>query len=488
MKRLLLFCFCLIAIIVLAFSFRLLLSPSKQVQPSVSCFSSNGVCLPFNAVNFPSAWYYSGRTYVAYLGRSSVNDCELYVTYFDHKLGTWSKAVKVDNALTLDYHGCPAIMVDNKGYIHVFHACDDFGFPFVHYRSKNPQDITVWAKQTNVENGSASYDWSYPKIVRINNMVWLEYSFRNGTCNGIYSRIVLMKKSIDNGEKWGLSQPIILNGTEGNNLYGVYQGGCEINAMQIYTTWCYISNQTLRKTNVYCAYLNTIDSKMYSLGGLDLGSAINYTSANLYCKVYDTKNNCTNYAPIHIDSKGNPWIIYINGLGYPSAGGAFSFYSIYWNGSAWSRPTKIVDTVYISDFGDFIINSNHDITAYLTVGTGYFYDVLNGQPIERRGGDIEKWKWNGTSWTYSCTILSQNESGIALDFPTVPVNCHFGVELVFCQIKDNDYSANLKLYSYDGADNLLASSHDSKAAIEASSTGDNASVPIKGSGKPRVGG
>jgi antitoxin component of RelBE/YafQ-DinJ toxin-antitoxin module len=134
---------------------------------------------------------------------------------------------------------------------------------------------------------------------------------------------------------------------------------------------------------------------------------------------------------MHLDANGYPWIIYIKGLD-PT----WTFYHVRWNGSSWTSPETIVATDNQFNYCDFIIHSTTDIECYLTA---------TGQA--GRGGDIEKWNWNGSSWSKVATVFTETASGYALNNPVIPVN-HDTVGLVFSEVKADEYVTLLKVYAY----------------------------------------
>jgi len=420
------------------------LTISDTVVPEAA-FVENGISQPFIGQNYPVAWHYDGvndHTYFAYGGYTSgATDYDLYVTYYDHDTETWATPVKVDDASGIDVHYCPALMVDNNGYIHIVSGAGS-NVALRHYKSNSSENISAWTEQTAIETAQADILWTYPKFVRNGDTVWLIYG-RSTSSGGTVSRYWLVRKSTDNCASWGSSQEIISNGDTGGVKYGAYLSYPMPTAAysKIHVAWCYQTDAANNpRKNIYHAYLNTTDSKMYSMADDDLGAAISLSEANTYCKVVDSGSDNVTFPWLQLDASEYPWLLYLKGTGsgsYPDA--TCTYYHTRWNGSSWTSSESITTTDYMFQTADFVITSTADVDAYVTTdGEAGF------------GGDIEKWNWNGTAWSKVKTILTEGESGYALCHPTVCYNNHADFELVFCQVKLADYSTQLKIYAYTG--------------------------------------
>ena len=398
---------------------------------------------PLNFINYPSAWTYGTRTFMSFGAAASGNDFDLYASYYNHVTRRWASPVKIADALVKDDHGCPNVMVDNNGYIHVFHACGYDNYALKHYKSNMPLNIQSWTAQTNIEGATYDIVWSYPKAVREGDAVWLIYSYSTSS-EGTVVRRVYFKKSTDNGANWGASQLIIENGTAGDTGYGVYPGHVEKHGSKIHMTWIYVSNEdaTYPTRHVYYAYLNTNDSHMYDINNTDLGTSITYSEANSNCKIVDSGTDGVGLHALHVDSDGYPWIMYLKGSGITTK--SWTYYHTRWDGSAWTTPAAITTTGNSAggnvlegrNYQDFIIHSLTEARAFVTVAPG-------GQ----RGGDIEEWLWRPNQWTKLHTILSEDDAGAALNSPMVPYNHNDDLELLFTQINVGDYAIALDVYA-----------------------------------------
>ena len=400
-------------------------------------FVSNGMGQPFNQIDYPPAIYYNGKTYIVWQGA----DLDPYITYYDHSTKKWGSIIKVgDNPLSGDSHGAPSIILDAEGYIHVFYGCHQTSI--IHSKSDDPEDISSWTKLT-APVASATY----PKPLRIGDEIYLFY--RKTLADRQPENYV---KSTDNGETWSEEKTII---DFGQNTT-IYASNPEEKNGKIHIAWTYIPDASVDvRKNIYHAYLNLADGHLYAMDGTDLGEKVEKTEADAYCLVESSGDYEANRPVLHLDEDGNPILIYP----FEEASG-WTFHFARWNGQSWETG-KICDTNYKWNHADFIVHSTY-IEAYLTVG---------GES-GREGGDIEKWIWNGSSWSKKVTVMTQEESELPLNYPIIPVNYADELKVLFCQRGSTD----LKVYAY-GNNGFLTSKSEKYAVFWVKVAGDLSSGP-----------
>ncbi|MBV6343701.1 hypothetical protein, partial [Candidatus Magnetobacterium casense] len=234
----------------------------------VNAFATNGVNFPLGgAAISPMAHRYvdtHDRTYISYGGYTTgATDYDLYATYYDHDDLDWATPVKVADAGQIAPYWCPSITVDGAGYIHLFATADEPNYALKHYKSNSTESISAWTAQADIESADATYGWGYPKPVSYGNTLWIFYRDNPSDVSKVTQ---MFRKSTDNGANWSASQDIIDYGLD-TYYYGAYLGFVEANsdASKIYMTWSYQekNSPTYPMRHVYCAYLNTSDSKMY---------------------------------------------------------------------------------------------------------------------------------------------------------------------------------------------------------------------------------
>jgi hypothetical protein len=370
-------------------------------------FENDGAGTPISApVIHPVAFYYNNRTYIVY---AQTADLDSYITYFDHLTNTFATPVKVgDNGVAGDAHGDYAVVVDANGYIHVFGGCHNTAM--LHWKSNSAENISAWTAQANIDA-----DATYPHVIVDGSTMYVFFR-TTGTTEFAY------RKSVDNGATWGANTPIISMSEQ-----IPYVGNCELINGKVYMAWCRYSNPS--RYDYYCAYFDTSDGKMYSVGGTDLGTSIDLTEANASCKLYTGTD--TNIGVSHADTDGNVYIIF-----QVTEDGIIYFKFAKWNGISWTLE-NITTTDSTGNVSDFIVLSSTSIEAYLTTAGSAGV-----------GGDIEKWNWNGSTWSQTTVVLTQAASGRALCNPVITQNYVSPIKLIFSQTAAG--ATDIKLYAYSG--------------------------------------
>src|SRR3972149_2880498 len=171
-------------------------------------FATNGVSQPNNFIDYPSATYFNGRTYVVYQGSEDggAHTPDPYATYYAHAPSMWATPVKIANGpLTDDDHGAPSILIDASGYIHVFYGAHTK--PIQYSRSTSPESIAAWVAQPGI--------WdllTYPKPILIGSTIYLfvrECNAPGTYCWQDYTA------STDGGATWGARTKVVDFGSGG---------------------------------------------------------------------------------------------------------------------------------------------------------------------------------------------------------------------------------------------------------------------------------
>lgn len=382
-----------------------------------------------------SAYYYNGRTYVTWQGSNE----DPYVAYYDSATKTWTGPVRVGhNPLSNDDHGAPAILVDNSGYIHIMYGSHESAQQYA--KSTNPEDISAWTAMPD----PVSFGATYPNLVK-DSSGNIYFIYRGSAHAG--DTIECIIKSTDGGATWSAPQNMIdvYTTNPGDAVYALWGFQYEASLNRIHLAWVRLNATSALREDVYYAYLNLNDNNMYSVSGTNFGTTITQTEADANCKVVDSgKTVETNMATVRVDSTGKPYITYVVGSGWSDE---YNFTR--WTGSAWSAPVTITTTDTVSNGLEFFVHSSTNIEAYLVGGT----------PDYQRGGDIERWSWDGSTWTKVSTILRKADAGgtYGLNF-LVRVANGGPLEIIFDQVNvngdggANEYTvSNLGIFAYDGS-------------------------------------
>jgi len=386
-----------------------------------------GESQPFNGASSPSAYYYDGVTYAAWQG----TNLAIYVASYTRAKG-WSAPVLVDdNPLgppTNDDHGAPAIIVDNNGHIHIMYGSHDSAQKYA--RSTNPEDISAWTAMPDPVPSTRGA--TYPQLLK-DSSGNLQVIYRSGRVGDPLTSDLVedIITSTNGGATWSSPQDMInvYTGSLNDRVY-LLAGGAEYESAsnRIHLAWVRHYDTSGLRLNLYYAYLNLNDNKMYAIDGTNLGSTIDETQADAHCKAADSGTYATNQARVRVDSAGKPYIIYDE-----NTVSGWQYLFTRWTGSAWSAPATITSSRDAAC--EFFIHSSTDIEAYL---------------IPTADHPLEQWSWNGATWSKVSTIMP---GGLMLAFPTEVVN---GVDLkiVFCEINagtPNQYTlSNLGIFAYGG--------------------------------------
>ena len=391
-------------------------------------FAGNGISNPFyGAFISPTAYYYNGVTYVVWQGK----DLKPYIDCYNHSTKMWHGSVKIsDSHLTDDDHGNPAVIVDDSGYIHVFFG--SHSSPGKYSKSTNTEDITGWTAQTDI--GSQI---TYPSLIKTSEgILYLVSREKIGLQLGVNYR---------DSSDWTTSQIIISVETD---LDAIYHSNIEYDSTneRIHITWCYWDASETERVNIYHAYLRLSDSHMYAMDGTDLGTEITRVESDADCKIVDSGVYGVGISIVHLDSSNYPYIVY-----HTDTATGWEHQFIYWSGSAWESAVKITDADNAANGADFIVNSSTSIDAYCITSA-----------TDDRGGDLERWHWNGSSWSKISTILQKSDVEYdGLNNPNVVVNGVSALQCVFSDTDDQVYSHHdLEIFAVDSSDNFVTSKID----------------------------
>jgi hypothetical protein len=345
--------------------------------PPSRAIAQDGIVLPIGPpIVYPTAYYYNGRTYTAWSGDS----LDPYVTYYDHKEKTWETPVKAGtNPLSNDAHGIPAIIVDNSGYIHVMFG--SHGDPMEYVKSTNPEDISAWTVQADI--GTIT---TYANLIKANSgTIYMIHRYGDSVTGDM---AIVERHSSD----WNIQRTLVE--TESGSSDSVAYFGVEYDAAnnRVYIGWCYYDDISTKRTDIYAAYYDLTLDKMYSIGGSDLGSTVEYTEYSS-CLAVDSGVYETNFPSIHLDSNGYPHMIYP----IDTATG-WEAQHVKWNGSSWDSAITITDCDDNFNLTDFWFNDNGDIEAFVS-----YHSTLD----DAEGGSLDHWRYTGGSWSKVSTIFNR---------------------------------------------------------------------------------
>ncbi len=373
----------------------------------------------------PEAIYFNGRTYIVYNSGGATPDP--HISFYDHIAQGWSAPVKIATGpLTNDDHGTPVLAIDNNSYLHVFFGAH--GTDLEHWRSNVPEDIRFWTDQGAILTGSGGIGPAYSNVITNGTDMWIFYRHNFGGDKCAYRYIA----SSDNGSTWG-SETEFVNWGAG---ICIYPGMAEMDRDRgrIHVSWrnyVYASSATF---TLYHAYFLESDTNFYAMDGTNLGPTITEVEADANCLIEDNEPDWVNDAALHLDANGNPFLIY--GKGALASSWQYRFSR--WTGSAWTSPETITTYDGANNHGDFILYNAASIEAFLvTIGSA------------GEGGDVERWIWNGSTWSFDQTILSEAEAGQPVGITAVPKNFDMSLRVIFDEERRAQYDVDyMRLYAW----------------------------------------
>lgn len=383
----------------------------------------NGVTSPFyGPLMYPQGYYYNGSTYIvwnAVKGGESTSWPDPYITYFDHSTQTIGPKVKVDDGpLFEDSHGNPVLMINSTGFIYVFYGAHS-AEPQKWAVSNYSEDITEWTLKGNFET-----DITYPNLVRNETDFYVFYRITISANR----RGIAYKLSTDGGETFGSPVTVV----DSLDTFWTYHFNMEFVDDRIHMAWTSENKSSGQREDIYYAYLNGTDGDMYAIDDTSLGAIITIGELDTV-RVEDTGTLETSYGALHLDAAGIPYLM------YPfeeESDGNWTVHFTRWTGSAWASEI-VTSTDARGNYPDFIVRSSTSLEAYLTT------DGLAGG-----GGDIERWDWDGNTWTQVAAIRTESAGGVAMDSPKIIRNFREDLRVVFTEVNDDWSSAELKVFIF----------------------------------------
>jgi len=435
--------------------------PSHPCIPEYSWhFADDGAICAIHGLISPQAWHYDGKTYVVYQGRMNAP----HITFFDHKTARWAPIVNagVNPLGDLDTHGAPAMIIDKKGYIHLFFG--SHGGRQMYKRSRLPGDITEWENMPPVTSnmtypcGAIQDDGTMILIGRQGGHVapWIELT------------------GADDGKTWSEEKAIVDITPDG--LYGTVKSGMD--GKSVHFTWCLQSKSDLHKkaigaintgagswwTGVWderhdCYYIwRDEKSQWRNIQGEILQTPIDLKTARQKCQVYRADwPYHGQHGTMGIGGNNQPHIVFLNGLlsedksRWTADNMTYTHKFARWNGKQWDI-SDITTTDSMWDMGQAILpGRGATIDVYL---------IADGSvtTFGRWGGDLQHWRSNdhGETWTKVRDVITFAKTGRLFNCPLEVVNAHPDGKFVFCTwttdkgYRSDDFTHLVYLYGDSG--------------------------------------
>jgi len=277
------------------------------------------------------------KTFVTWMGAKSTT----VVKSLDHTTNKWSDDKVVGVSTFVDKHNYPGMLKGNDNRIYIFYGCHNSTMRMT--VSPKPLSIDGTWEDKFIDIAERA---SYPApVITSDGTFYVFYRDTRQTNNYSDDRPYQFVKSKDNGKTWTRQMVIDPFPRTTDNMCEVYNGKVTYQpAMQgkkakIHIAWT-LAGEKLGKhahatygRNVYYAYLDPANDHMYNISGKDLGTTIERSELDEFCKVLDTGIPETGHlaglqVSVHYRDSGSPLIYFDN----QTAGGPGS---ATWDGSKW---------------------------------------------------------------------------------------------------------------------------------------------------------
>jgi len=428
-------------------------------------FANNGVDQPmYNFINQPQAVYSARhqKTYVAYFGGEAG---DVFVTYYNHRTGLWkSEPHLLFSTAGLDGHKNPAIWPLSNGRIIVVGGAHDTGMQV--WRTVGiTGEIDTWEQMADADTLS-----TYPSLFEYpSGTLWLIY--RSGSFNPVAYR-----KSTNSGQTWGPESNLIDMTPD-----GLYYGKWDIVGDRLYLPWTMYNGTTGLRNDIFACYLDLDTAHWFSLAGVDLGITIVRSEAVSDCLLVLHTTAIQTFATA-LDVAASEVFLFFQEATSPFDPADWFLRFARWDG-VWSLPTNLTGIGASSSFADLSMTSTTNGEAFITT---------MGADIGCSGdcmytGEMERWSWNGTAWSYIETILSQAKAGDTVNHPYYVWNGVQGLRIVFDQFISVPYiygvvpraTGDQKLYAW-GSNGFVGRSDLNDGLPGVSTTTDNQYIAAGG--------
>ncbi len=240
---------------------------------------------------------------------------------YDEKEKSWAGPVQLSElGLKNDDHGNPALCIDRRGFLHVFHGCH--GGPMRHTRSTRPHDIASWDEQPPPTPRA-----TYPQVMRMADGGMLLFYRAGG-----HMEPWTLRASGDDGRTWGDPQRIVEMRLDPPDrlaaAYCFFLPGAERKTVHVF--WCHKDDNAARVTedrphpwrplkypglheavyryNIY--YMKRrADGTWRNAAGQPVSLPVSKAEADTKCLVFDSGHEFTlGGRKILIDSQDRPYI------------------------------------------------------------------------------------------------------------------------------------------------------------------------------------
>jgi putative cell wall-binding protein len=419
----------------------------------------------------------SQKTFIVYQGQGM----NPYAVSYDHAQKRWSSVYEVGtNALSLDSHGAPALVIDPDGYLVVFYGGHN-GF-LMHARSKRPLSVTGWDDLGAVRAGEwrTAIQATYPQpVIEADGSIRLYYRRDNflSPTRGDWESVV-STPAPTGGLAWSAPEMLLDGSTFSSQLpttTGSYwyvnvhhdpgRGPAMAAVRRDFTTS--LSDPHVRRGVYYLEW--SAEETWTAAGGAWVDPARDFAALETTAVVVTEEPDVfTNQVVLRRDDSGVPGVLYLvrtnieepdgegsaDDEGEPATGYAFEWRFSRWNGSSWDE-SAITGTDNFFDAGTFEFLPDGTIEAFLVTGgepdDQWFDDpatALDEGQYATRGGDITRWRStdDGANWDDDGTVIASPGPHARYNNPQIAGGYHAEARIVFSEWNNDSSSFIHKVF------------------------------------------
>jgi putative cell wall-binding protein len=435
--------------------------------------SASGAATYEEMVIHPQAVYDpdTEHTYIVYQG----SNMHPHIMAYDHNRSRWKGPYIVGtNALVLNTHGAPAVVIDSEGRLVVFYG-GHLG-AILQARTKRAGDIARWDDLGAVRVGTPATTIlaTYPQpVVEEDGSIRLYYR-RDGMdapTRGDWESVV-STTTAGGGLAWSQPEMVIdaqppTPGSADSTPTGSYwyvnvdhsvERGPAIAAVRRDYTTLPQTDFHIRR-GIYYLERPANEATWTAVGGAHVDAARDFASLELTAAVVpeapetpDGPEVFTNQVVMRRDAAGNPGILYLAGSHLDQT---YEWRFSHWTGAEWTHEV-ITTTDSFFDSGTFEYLQDGTIEAFLTTGGApddqWLDDPATPTVDESRyavrGGDITQWRLTdgGAGWQKVRTVIASPGPHARYNNPQIVRGYRDGARLIFSEWNNDSSSFIHKVY------------------------------------------
>lgn len=296
-------------------------------------FGSNGSVAPmFGQVTWPSAVYDAAvnKTWVTWIAWIP-NNQRIYYNVYDHTAGTWLGQTFIVTCSfgTSGDHGAPSMLLDDSGYIHIFHSA--YNSLIFHRVGNSPHSLT--ASTSRPTFGAAS---TYPCPTMVGSTCYLfcqELDGSNFLNWGFYT--TTFTGGIESG--WSAWTELVHCAAGAERFYA---GQPQLFGTKFLFPGTFSSTGVSFARNVYYFIYDTADGSLSNVDSSHVIPAASLPVSKADCDTFfkvitSAINHGGDLPAIGLDTSNNPHVMYTDGVQLSSS---FDFWHTAYISGAWTTP------------------------------------------------------------------------------------------------------------------------------------------------------